>query len=81
MSQRFGVGGASSPFSVRTPSLDHIPVPVGKKTLFQKTTIGNMSSQSTTSGAGEQFLLPDCTAKAPVKDNVLFTDRYLDHVQ
>ena len=33
----------------------------------EKTTLGDMSFRSTTSGAGEQFLLQDCMAKADVK--------------
>ena len=39
----------------------------GKSTPPEKTTLGKMSFQSTKSGAGEQFLLQDCRAKAHVK--------------
>ena len=33
----------------------------------EKKTLGKISFQSTKSGAGEQFLLQDCMAKAPIK--------------
>ena len=50
-----------------------LPVSV-KKTLPGKNALGKSSFQSTKSGAGEQFLLQDCRAKAAAQGMFLFTD-------
>ena len=44
-----------------------LPASVNKNTPPEKNTHWNISPQSTEPGAGEQFLLKDCMAKAPTK--------------
>ena len=48
-----------------------------KNTPPEKRTLGKMSLKNTTSGAGEQFLLLACKAKARVKGVFVHRHRYV----
>ena len=65
LSVELGEGGLGACPSTPNPGL--LPVSVNKSVPPEKNIRGVISIQNTKSGAGEQFLLQDCRAKAGAK--------------